>query len=295
MIFSNNTLEGRAKMMTVGKAKGMALLDRYFKSINPFLKMYLVDTKEDWSKIQEEMPSIVTCRVGTRIGDKVIDVRGQTFAKENVPKYIEEMKKETLDEQGRPISEVYTIITETQKKSGERIYTDGGFNIAFDLENDKDMVTIEWVGKGFDSVELTQNKVVHEAWRNTKLKDIIMEGKFLRDMSTYSKISQLAYEKSIDARIEFLLESARKYPENTMYTESKIQQYVPKVYKPMSISTMDSIINDIITPVYKQELSMKMNGLRNFTIQGNIVEGRIIPFEIATIDRMQQKEEKGNR
>ena len=295
MIINNSTFEGKAKMMTIGKAKGMALLDSYFKHINPFLKIYLVDTKEDWDKIQEEMPSIVTCRVGTRIGDKVIDVRGQTFAKENVPQYIKNMQKANLDEHGNTISEVYTIIAETQKGSGERVYTDGGFNIAFNLANFSNMTTIEWVGKGFDSVELTQNKVVHESWKNVKLEDIVMEGNLQRNIDTYSKITEAAYKDSIKERIEFLSESAKKYPENAQYIQSEIKQYIPKTYKPMNASIMDSIINNICVPVYEQAAKMRMNGLNYFTIQGNIVDGRIIPFEIATIDRMQQKGERTSR
>lgn len=264
-----------------GKAKGINLMRKYIPELNPFKQANLIDSVEDWEKIKENYPDIITCRADNKIGSNRVDVRGQTFHKENIPTYVEKVKQ--ADEEGK------VLCLETEEGANERIYTDGGFNILIEPLH---QVIIEWVGKGFDSRELTEHKAAHESWSIPWEEILFAKPNRMKEYKR-GQIEQSAYEKTAEERESFLIESAKEFSENSSYTKEKIRQYMPRQYQTIPVSIMEKLLDQIIFPIYTQSEEIRRSGMIRFGVQGNVVQQKLIPFEIALPERMIKKEEKG--
>ena len=139
------------------------------------------------------------------------------------------------------------LITKTKNKQIPRYEDDGGFAVLFDKDKN---VIIELVGKGFDGRELTHGKTVHESYT-------IPWGKilYIKDKSNLVKDDKKVLEKKI-----------------------------PKTYKPVENEIIKQIIEDIIFELYIKKEELSKDGLNYFLVQGNIINGKVEPWELSTID-----------
>ena len=64
------------------------------------------------------------------------------------------------------------------------------------------------------------------------------------------------------------------------------KRYIPEEYKESDDELIKSILDDVIQEVYEKKSELRRDSLRNFSIQGNIVNGRVEPWEIFRPERL---------
>lgn len=141
--------------MKYGKAKGIVLVQKYLPRINPFKRIDIISTTEEWNAVKDKYGRFVASRVDMPIGEaKKNVVKGTSGLPESIPSLIEKVNEQS--------SKGVVLVMETKKQAIPRYEYDGGFNISF---NTGENVIIEIVGKGFDGHELTQGLAVHERYQ----------------------------------------------------------------------------------------------------------------------------------
>lgn len=261
----------RRNLSRYGKAKGTLLLQKYLPKLYPFNKISVIKNKEEWEKVKDQYPDRVTTRTDTLIGDaRNVRINGAGGKKELVPEMIDEIKKQN--------PEGVLLVLDKKTETLPRYENDGGFNVQF---NDNDSVVIELTGKGFDGREITREKSVHE--RYVIPWDLVL---FMRNKSDLMRnrhvdkyvISNEDYARSRKERIEFLKEVDEE--------EEKIKRAIPEHYKPIDSDILKSILDNIVFEMYKNKTDFYRDGLRNFNVQGNIVAGKLEPWEIFRPERL---------
>lgn len=75
------------------KCKGIALVDKYLPKLSPLNKMYIIDSMDDWEKVENEFPEkMMTARCDCPKGVNGKLPSGQTFNRDRVRGYIQEVK-----------------------------------------------------------------------------------------------------------------------------------------------------------------------------------------------------------
>lgn len=258
-------------MMTYGKAKGIVLLKKYLPDLFPFEAVKIVSSVEEWEQIKGKYSDRLSFRTDSKIGDpRNIRIEGASGKKEDVADVFRQVKNQNPD--------AVILLLETKKPTIPRYENDGGFNVAVALN---DSVVIELVGKGFDGRELTRGKAVHERYV-IPWNEIIFMGskKDLMKSRDVRKtfISQDEYKRTRQERIDFL--KGIESDTDTIYRN------IPENYKVHNSSILDSILNDVIFPLYKRKSELPADGLKIFNVQGNIVDGKIVPWEIFRPERL---------
>lgn len=258
-----------------GKAKGIVMLQKYLPTQNPFHGLKIVRSLEEWNKIKDSYPDRVTTRTDTIIGaPRNVRIEGTSGKKEDIPKYFDEIKRQNPDSA--------LLILESDIPTIPRYENEGGFNVGFFCG---DSVVIELVGKGFDARELTREKAVHERYIIPWQQVLFMRNK--KDMmkslavSKYT-VSDEEYKRTRSERIAYL-NSAEDDKET-------IEQVVPQEFTPIKESVVDGILEDIVFPLYTRQNDLIRDGLKNCNVQGNIVNGRAIPWEIFSPERLAARE-----
>lgn len=259
------------------KCKGIALVKKYLPQLNPVNKMYVIDSIEDWEKVESEFPlEMMTVRCDSLQGVNGKLPNGQTFNRDRVREYIRQVKDSAPDG---------VIILEDMKPgSNERIHTQGGVTLTINMGG---QVHIDYVGPGFDARELTLGKAVHQSWSTTWEKVPFMKAS---TMSEYQNmiIEQDAYIETAKERIRFLIQA---FPDK----KEEIFSSMPKDFKGIKDQLLRDVIEQLIFPLWLQKEQLAKDGLRSFGIEANIVEdGSIIPFEIQTMDRFKDFDRKIN-
>lgn len=261
----------KKRAMIYGKAKGIVLLEKYLPNLNPFSGIKIISSKEEWEKVKDDYPDRLTSRTDTAIGDpRIVRIDGTTGKKEDISETIDEIKRQNPDG--------VLLILNKKTATVSRYKYDGGFNVAF---NEDDYVIIELVGKGFDGSDLTRGRAVHERYV-IPWNDVL----FMRNKSDLIKnrnvnrtlIDSKDYKKTIQERLKFLKDI------NEDVEEAK--RYIPEEYKESDDELIKSILDDVIQEVYEKKSELHRDGLRNFSIQGNIVNGRVEPWEIFKPERL---------
>ena len=154
MILDLNKKEHLPMINTYKKCKGIALVHRYLHKLSPLNKMYVINSMEDWKKVENEFPiQMMTARCDCPKGINGKLPNGQTFNRDRVRGYIEEVKSAVPD--------AVIILEDMKSGSNERIHTQGGVNLDIQIG---DHVYMDYVGLGFDCIELCIVKAVHETW-----------------------------------------------------------------------------------------------------------------------------------
>ena len=256
-----------AKINRYGKAKGMALLYKYLPHINIFESLYIVDSINDVEKlIAKDFNRMICVRADSQIGQKPTFVAGQTlYDKNQIRDYFKEIKQNNADGA--------LICADMKDGSGERIKTDGGFNIHFDIGM---KLYIDYVGKGFDSRECSKGKASHEIFMIPWNEVPFLEAKLLNKYRV-QVISDEAYKKTSEERKNFLIDSG--------YDKKTVIETMPRSYQPLSLAWKKKILDEIIFPLLDRQEELVREGLGSFGIQGNFVGDSITPIEMNRPER----------
>lgn len=268
--------EKKPNPMIYGKAKGIILLNKYLPQLYPYKKITIISSIDEWNQIKDKVPDRIMSRTDTKIGDtKNVRISGTSGKKEDIPKELEEIKRQNPDG--------VLLLLNMKTPVIPRYEEDGGFNVAFNINEN---VIIELVGKGFDGRELTREKAVHERYVIPWNEVLFIRDKYdMLKSKTISKyiVDDKEYKRTREDRIEFLKEMEGD-------TEA-IYSNVPEQYKAIDEEIIRSILNDVIFELCKRKSELLRDGLRTCNIQGNIVDGKVVPIEIFRPERLIAKQE----
>lgn len=276
MILDLNKKEHLPMINTYKKCKGIALVDRYLPKLSPLNKMYVINSMEDWKKVENEFPiQMMTARCDCPKGINGKLPNGQTFNRDRVRGYIEEVKSAVPD--------AVIILEDMKSGSNERIHTQGGVNLDIQIG---DHVYMDYVGPGFDCRELCIGKAVHETWNIPWEEVPFMKDSAIQKYKTM-EVSQREYIETAKERALFLIKA---FPDR----KDEILETIPKRYNGISRQIFRDVREQVIFPLWLQHEQLSKDGLRSFGVEVNIVEdGTLVPMEIQVPDRFKEKENQG--
>lgn len=255
------------------KCKGIALVDKYLPNLSPLNKMYVINSMEDWEKVENEFPiQMMTARCDCPKGINGNLPNGQTFNRDRVRDYIEEVKSAVPD--------AVIILEDMKSGSNERIHTQGGVTLDIQIG---DHIYMDYVGPGFDCRELCIGKAVHEAWNIPWEEVPFMKDSAIQKYKTM-EVNQMEYIETAKERALFLIKA---FPDK----KDEILETIPKRYNGICRQIFRDIREQVIFPLWLQHEKLSKDGLRNFGVEVNIVEdGTLVPMEIQVPDRFKEKE-----
>lgn len=273
MILDLNRKEHLPMINTYKKCKGIALVDKYLPKLSPLNKMYVINSMEDWEKVENEFPiQMMTARCDCPKGINGKLPNGQTFNRDRVRGYIEEVKSAVPD--------AVIILEDMKSGSNERIHTQGGVNLDIQIG---DHVYMDYVGPGFDCRELCIGKAVHETWNIPWEEVPFMKDSAIQKYKTM-EVSQREYIETAKERALFLIKA---FPDR----KDEILETIPKRYNGISRQIFRDVREQVIFPLWLQHEQLSKDGLRSFGVEVNIVEdGTLVPMEIQVPDRFKEKE-----
>lgn len=276
MILDLNKKEHLPMINTYKKCKGIALVDKYLPKLSPLNKMYVINSMEDWEKVENEFPiQMMTARCDCPKGINGKLPNGQTFNRDRVRGYIEEVKSAVPD--------AVIILEDMKSGSNERIHTQGGVNLDIQIG---DHVYMDYVGPGFDCRELCIGKAVHETWNIPWEEVPFMKDSAIQKYKTM-EVSQREYIETAKERALFLIKA---FPDR----KDEILETIPKRYNGISRQIFRDVREQVIFPLWLQHEQLSKDGLRSFGVEVNIVEdGTLVPMEIQVSDRFKEKENQG--
>lgn len=276
MILDLNRKEHLPMINTYKKCKGIALVDKYLPKLSPLNKMYVINSMEDWEKVENEFPiQMMTARCDCPKGINGKLPNGQTFNRNRVRGYIEEVKSAVPD--------AVIILEDMKSGSNERIHTQGGVNLDIQIG---DHVYMDYVGPGFDCRELCIGKAVHETWNIPWEEVPFMKDSAIQKYKTM-EVSQREYIETAKERALFLIKA---FPDR----KDEILETIPKRYNGISRQIFRDVREQVIFPLWLQHEQLSKDGLRSFGVEVNIVEdGTLVPMEIQVPDRFKEKENQG--
>ena len=258
------------------KCKGIALVDKYLPQLSPLNKMYVINSLDDWKKVEHEFPvQMMTARCDCPKGVNGKLPNGKTFNRDRVRGYIEEVKSAVPD--------AVIILEDMKSGSNERIHTQGGVNLDIQIG---DHVYIDYVGPGFDCRELCTGKAAHETW-NIPWNEV----PFLKDSAiTKYKTSEILQEEYVETAKERILFLIKAFPDR----KEEILQTMPKRYNGISRQIFRDVREQVIFPLWLQHEQLLRDGLGSFGVEVNVVEnGTLVPMEIEVPDRFKNKDKNG--
>ena len=272
MILDFNKKEDIPRINLYKKSKGIILVQKWLPELNQVEKFYLIDSLEDWKKVEEEFsPEMMTVRCDCPRGLDVELPSGETFERRRVPEYIKKVKSKVPD--------AVIILEKMKEGSNERIHTQGGANIEMNIGK---LIRIEYVGPSFDARELCAGKASHEAW-------VIPwdEVPFMKDSAIRQyKVGEISHTDYIDTareRLHFLFDA---YPNQ----RAEILKAMPTEFKGMDINTFRDIRDKVIFTLWENSEALLREGLNDFIVEINIMQdGRLVPMEMAVQERFRVK------
>lgn len=276
MILDLNKKEHLPMINTYKKCKGIALVDKYLPKLSPLNKMYVINSMEDWEKVENEFPiQMMTARCDCPKGINGKLPNGQTFNRDRVRGYIKEVKSAVPD--------AVIILEDMKSGSNERIHSQGGVNLDIQIG---DHVYMDYVGPGFDCRELCIGKAVHEAWNIPWEEVPFMKDSAIQKYKTM-EVSQREYIETAKERALFLIKA---FPDR----KDEILETISKRYNGISRQIFRDVREQVIFPLWLQHEQLSKDGLRSFGVEVNIVEdGTLVPMEIQVPDRFKEKENQG--
>lgn len=248
-------------------------MDKYLPQLSPLNKMYVINSLDDWKKVEHKFPvQMMTARCDCPKGVNGKLPNGQTFNRDRVRGYIEEVKSAVPD--------AVIILEDMKSGSNERIHTQGGVNLDIQIG---DHVYIDYVGPGFDCRELCTGKAAHETW-NIPWNEV----PFLKDSAiTKYKTSEISQEEYVETAKERILFLIKAFPDR----KEEILQTMPKRYNGISRQIFRDVREQVIFPLWLQHEQLLRNGLGSFGVEVNVVEdGTLVPMEIEVPDRFKNKD-----
>ena len=273
MILDLNKKEHIPMINMYKKCKGIALVNKYLPKLTPLNKMYVINSLEDWEKVEKEFPEeMMTVRCDSLKGVNGKLPSGQTFNRDRVKGYIEEVKAVAPD--------TVIILEDMKEGTNERIHTQGGVTLDIQIG---DHVYMDYVGPSFDARELCMGKAVHEAW-NIPWEDVPFMKESAISKYKITETNQREYIETAKERILFLIKA---FPDR----KDEIFETMPKKYDGISRKTFRDIREQIIFPLWLQHEELSRNGLKSFGVEINIAkDGTLVPMEIQVPERFREKQ-----
>lgn len=255
------------------KCKGIALVDKYLPNLSPLNKMYVINSMEDWKKVENEFPiQMMTARCDCPKGINGKLPSGQTFNRDRVRGYIKEVKSAVPD--------AVIILEDMKSGSNERIHTQGGVTLDIQIG---DHIYMDYVGPGFDARELCIGKAVHETWNIPWEEVPFMKDSAIQKYKTM-EVNKREYIETAKERALFLIKA---FPDK----KDEILETIPKRYNGISRQIFRDVREQVIFPLWLQHEQLSRDGLHSFGVEVNIVEnGTLVPMEIQVPDRFKEKE-----
>lgn len=101
MLYRMDKKEDIMYIAQYGKAYGTVLLQKLLPKINKTKNLFVLDSYEEFKKIENELPEVFTCRADAKTGEKAtLRVEGNFVKKENVEEYIRRVKQSNPNRSG---------------------------------------------------------------------------------------------------------------------------------------------------------------------------------------------------
>ncbi len=117
-----------------------------------------------------------------------------------------------------------------------------------------------------------------------KARGTFLAQKYLPNISPFVKIDLILidekkYNNSREERIDFLIRRCN-------YDRKLLEREIPKKYVPINDYIIRKVIDDIILVLYLAKKDLLLDNLRYFCVQGNIIDMKLEPWELSTLDRL---------
>ena len=257
------------------KCKGISLVNKYLPNLSPLNKMYVINSMEDWKQVENEFPEhMMTIRCDSPKGVNGMLPSGQTFDRNRVPGYINEVKTAVPD--------AVLILEDMKPGTNERIHTQGGINLDIQIG---DYVLMEYVGPSFDCRELCTGKAAHESW-NIPWEDVpFMDDNSIRKYKV-GTIGQKEYIDTAKERLAFLIKA---FPDK----KDEILSTMPNTFHGMGINLFRDVRDNVIFPLWLQHAKLSRDGLRHFGVEVNVMgNGTLVPMEIDVPERFKSENKR---
>lgn len=253
------------------KCKGISLVNKYLPNLSPLNKIYVINSMEDWKQVENEFPEhMMTVRCDSPKGVNGRLPSGQTFDRDRVSGYIEEVKSAVPD--------AVLILEDMKPGTNERIHTQGGVNLDIKIG---DYILMEYVGPSFDCRELCTGKAAHESWNIPWDEVPFMNDASIRKYKV-GTIDQEEYISTAKERLAFLLNA---FPDK----KEEIFSTMPKTFQGMDINLFRDVRDKVIFPLWMQHEQLSRDGLRHFGVEVNVMgDGTLVPMEIDVPERFKE-------
>ena len=253
------------------KCKGISLVNKYLPNLSPLNKIYVINSMEDWKQVENEFPEhMMTVRCDSPKGVNGRLPSGQTFDRDRVSGYIEEVKSAVPD--------AVLILEDMKPGTNERIDTQGGVNLDIKIG---DYILMEYVGPSFDCRELCTGKAAHESWNIPWDEVPFMNDASIRKYKV-GTIDQEEYISTAKERLAFLLNA---FPDK----KEEIFSTMPKTFQGMDINLFRDVRDKVIFPLWMQHEQLSRDGLRHFGVEVNVMgDGTLVPMEIDVPERFKE-------
>ena len=270
MLYEMNNEKDQRYIQQFGKAYGIVLLKKWLPDISKTKNLFVLDSYEEFKKIEDKLPEVFSCRADAKTGEKAtLGVEGCFATKEQVENYISRVKK------SNPNGVVLCI--DTEEGTHERIRTDGAFNVYLQMY---DKIYIDYLGKGFDMGSITKGRENHESW-TIDWKDALFVTPHNMNLYRHHLISNEQYIESARRRVQQLI--------NIGYSADDIRGNIPRQYSQMPESIKELLLDQIVLPLYSNKEKLVQEGLKSFGVQGMIIDGRLFPIEVNRKERFAEK------
>lgn len=260
-----------------GKAKGELLVRKYLPKRCPFESIDIISTIKEWEAIKDNYREFIFNRVDYPIGKAEKNAAELTSDNpESIPDLIKKVNMQGPNG--------VVLCMKAKEKGVHRYENDGAFNILFNMGHS---IIIELVGKGFDGHELTQGLALHEYYIIPWEKVLFMGNRkdLEKDEDVIKRfVDSKAYAKQRENRVKMLKD---KCYHNDF---DKIEENVPKEYKKLDDNIIRDILDNIVFEMVRQENKLRRDSLTKFGVQGNIVRGKAVPWEIFVPERWMRRD-----
>lgn len=256
-----NNPEDKIKMMNYHRTRDMINLLTFFPNLSPIRNLTIVESVEDYQNNFEFCKNFSFQRNDTLITKP--SMKSIEVADSNpmvVKNTLEKVKK--LDKDG------VMVLFDLCHEPSERYERYAGISVGVSLGRG---IYIDSVGKGFDGREVSKGLSSHERyyipWFELRTCNI---GNF-KKYRTYL-ISDEEYEKSRNARIEFLISLGLNY--------DLLNKCIPEKYVEIPDFIWLDVIKNLIKKIENMEEELSFARLDEFAISGHTEGKKFLPWQI---------------
>ena len=247
------------KMMQYHRARDMINLINFFPDLSAIRNLTIITSIDDYNKNYElckQLPGIRNDTLITKPPIKSIEAPGFNFDAKAILEKVKEIDPDGV-----------LLLFDLCHKPSER-YDRYGINIGISIGAS---IYIDAVGKGFDGREVSKGISAHERFYIPwfELRKCNVEN--FRTYRTYL-ITQKEYQISRCNRIAFL--QSLGLPLND------IQKHIPKNYQEIPDNIWEDILINLIKKLEKMQDELVSVNLTEFTINGNVEEGKFYPWQL---------------